>query len=108
MGNTIPVSDITNLGMQFEGLARAVFNQCDKYGDPFGIAHQEILSYKAPEHKIIKEEFRRALIIVLVKMVLDNPKNTELLRLEKAAWTVENSEGVREIIQSAILIHEGK
>jgi hypothetical protein len=108
MANKIPVSDIANLGMQFEGLARAAFNQCDKYGDPFGIAYQEILSYKAPEHKIIKDEFRRALIIVLIKMVLDNPGNAELLKLEKAAWTVEKSEDVQVIVQSAIRIYESK
>jgi hypothetical protein len=95
--------DNSNPAMQFEGLARAVFNDCDKSGDPFGIAHQEVFGFKQPTHKIITDEFRRALIIVLVKMVIDNPQNTKLLALEKEAWNIQELEDIKRIIQSALV-----
>jgi hypothetical protein len=91
--------------MKFEGLARAAFDNCDKYGDPFGIAHQEIFGFEGPEHQTPTTRFRRALVLVLVKLVIRYPDNDQLKELEKRAWTANSQEEVSDIIVSASQVY---
>lgn len=94
-----------NPAMRFEGLARAAFDDCGKYGGPFRIANQEVFGFKRPDHTEITDEFRRALILVLVKLVISHPDNETFKELEERAWTAKSPEEVDEIIQSASQIY---
>jgi hypothetical protein len=101
MSNYVLFDNDHNPAMRFEGLARAAFDDCNKYGGPFEIANQEIFRFKGPGYDEIADEFRRALVLVLVKLVIRYPHNGTFKELEKRAWTVKTPDEVDEIIQSA-------
>jgi hypothetical protein len=101
MSNYILFDNDHNPAMRFEGLARAAFDDCNKYGGPFSIAHQEVFGFKSPDYNEMTDQFRRALILVLVKLVIRYPENETLKELEKRAWTANTPDKVDEIIQSA-------
>jgi hypothetical protein len=101
MSNYIMFDNDHNPAMRFEGLARAAFDNCNKYGGPFSIAHQEVFGFKSPGYNEMTDEFRRALILVLVKLVIRYPENEAFKELEKRTWTASNPDEVDEIIQLA-------
>lgn len=93
--------DDPNIAFNYEGLARAVFNNCIKGGDPWGYAKQEFYSLiDGPNLK-----FKRGLSTVLIKMILDHPdtKETEYIKeLEQQVWDSKAQIKIIEIIEKAI------
>lgn len=95
-------TDSKDPAFRYEGLARAAFNDCHKFGDPFGIAAQDIYNRFVPNPTI---EGKRALSIVLVKMIIDNSETAykeTLKKLEKSIWNSETQKEIINIIDEAI------
>lgn len=89
---------------RYEGLARAVFDNCDKYGDPWGYAAQDRYAnfVEAPN-----EMGKRALSTILIKMTLDHPnieQTDNIKALEDRVWKATTQEQIIAIINEAIAI----
>ncbi len=90
--------------MRYEDLARAAFNNCKKYGDPFGYAAQERYNNFVPKPNIIG---KRTLSTVFIKLILDNlnsPYINDLKKLEDLVWESETQSEVIDIIDKGIEI----
>lgn len=93
-----------DIAMRYEGLARAAFNNCNKYGDPWGYAAQDRYADFVPSPNLTG---KRALSTILIKLVIDNtnsPHFDDLRKLEEAVWITETQEGIVVIIDRAIEI----
>lgn len=87
--------------MEYEKLARAVFNNCPKGKDPWGYAQQEKFDAFVPKPT---QEGKRILSTILIAAIL-NPKYEKhllaLLKLENEVWETTKQEQVIGIIDSA-------
>lgn len=95
-----------NPAFKYEGLARAAFNNCGKYGDPWGYAAQDVFSNFVPEPN---QRGRRALSTIIIKIIIDNSdkKETEdLKKLEEQVWSATNQRQIIDIIDNAIKVAE--
>lgn len=89
---------------KYEGLACAVLD-CKRYQDPFGgIANHDVYSEFVPQ---VTMKGRRALGIILTKMILDDPENAKLQLLEKRIWDANGQDDAISIIDEAVDIYEG-
>jgi len=96
--------DEKDVAMRYEGLARAAFNNCIKYGDPWGYAAQDRYADFVPTPTLTG---RRALSTILIKLIIDNTQSPYLegLRLlEEKVWSTETQEDIIDIINKAIEI----
>lgn len=98
-----------NMGTSFmyEGLARAVFDNCNKYGDPFGLAAQDIYNNEFVPAPTVKG--KRALSTVIIKMIIDHPNSEEvkvLRKIDDALWSASSQEEAINIIEQCIEIGE--
>lgn len=92
----------TNPAMRFEGLARGVFNNCNKYGDPWGYAAQERFANFVPGPTLTG---KRALSTILIKLISDHPKHEltpKLIQLEDSIWTTTSQSKIIAIIDETI------
>jgi len=90
--------------MRYEGLARAAFDDCEKFGDPFGIAAQEVYNDFVPHPTL---EGKKALSKVISKIIIDHPESQHkdtLIELEEAVWRAGTQEEIIRIIDEAISI----
>lgn len=97
-------TDNSDPAMRYEGLARAAFNNCDKYGDPFGITAQDVYSSFVPKPKL---RGKIALSKVLSKIIIDNSNSdfkVDLIEIEKRIWNSKSQKEIREIIDESIEI----
>ena len=88
----------------YEGLARAVFDNCTKYGDPFGIAAQDNYIRLFPN---ITEKGRRALSTIIIKMIIDHSDSEykeRLRKLDDNVWEAKTTEDITAIIDKCIKI----
>lgn len=95
--------DDPNPAMRYEGLARAVFNNCNKYGDPWGYAAQDRFTNFVPPNLTGK----RALSTILIKLISDNPKHEltpKLIEIEESIWTTNEQLKIIQIIDETIRI----
>lgn len=91
-------------GFRYEGLARAAFDNCGKYGDPFGIAAQDVYNSFVPEPTL---NGRKALSKVISKIITDNSQSEHkdaLVQLEEDVWTAETQKEIITIIDKGIEI----
>ncbi|MEQ8684228.1 MAG: hypothetical protein RIF36_00415 [Imperialibacter sp.] len=89
---------------RYEGLVRAAFDNCGKYGDPFKYAAQEVYDNFVGE---ITLRGRRALSTALIKLIVDNPENKAidgLKSLENDVWEAKEQQDIIKIIDEAIEI----
>jgi len=97
-------TDHLDPAFRFEGLARAAFNNCEKYGDPFNIAAQDIYSSFVPEPTL---EGKKALSKILSKLIVDYSESQHkdpLLQLEEKIWIAKSQEQIIAIIDASIYI----
>jgi hypothetical protein len=71
----INFKDDSNPAMRFEGLARAAFNNCMKFGDPFNYAAQEEFSNFIPAPNL---KGKRILSTIFIKLIIDFPESEML------------------------------
>ncbi len=64
--------DHDDISFRYEGLARAAFNNCDKYGDPWGYTAQDFYSNFVPKPNL---KGKRALSVILCKLIIDKSIN---------------------------------
>ena len=87
---------------RYEGLARAAFDNCGKYGDSFGIAAQDVYNSFVPEPTL---NGKKALSKVLSKLIVDNSEGEHkdaLVELEESVWTSETQQQIITIIDASI------
>ncbi|MCF8227364.1 MAG: hypothetical protein K9J24_00325 [Bacteroidales bacterium] len=92
--------------MRYEGLARAAFDNCDKYDDPWKYAAQEKYNQFVKEVSI---GGKRMLSTILLKIIFDYLNHSEvdkLIALEKSIWDATEQDQIIEIIDSASEILE--
>lgn len=95
--------DNSDPAMRYEALARAAFNNCGKYGDPWNYAAQDLYN-----HEFVREvtfSGKRALATVLVKLVIDysgSDMEEKLKILEDRVWEAASQEQIISIIDEAI------
>lgn len=90
-------------GFRFEGLLRTIFDNCNKYGDPWGYAAQDVYNNFDPEPKLI---LKRALSVGLCKLIYDNREKgriEELIVLEEKIWMSKSQNEIIDIIDDSIL-----
>lgn len=100
----IMFKDHKDPSFRYEGLARKVFNDCPKCGDPWGYAAQDYFSYFIPNPKI---EAKRALSTIINKMIFDSQNQLvivkKLLEIENKIWLditqVESIDIIDELIK---------
>lgn len=95
-------TDSLDPGFRYEGLARAAFGNCDKYGDPFKIAAQDVYKNFVPEPTL---NGKKALSKVLSQIITDNLENEHkdaLVKLEENVWTSDTQEEIIIIIDESI------
>jgi hypothetical protein len=89
-------------GFRFESLLRAIFDDCVKYGDPWGYAAQDVYNNFAPEPNLLG---KRALSTGLCKLIYDNkehPQIEKIIVLEDSIWSANTQEEIVEIIDDSI------
>lgn len=89
-------------GFRFESLLRAIFDDCGKYGDPWGYAAQDVYNDFVPEPTLTG---KRALSTGLCKLIYDNKEHPEIKRiieLEDSIWPAKTQEEIVTIIDSSI------
>lgn len=97
-------TDSHDLGFRYEGIARAAFDNCGKYGDPFGIAAQEVYNSFVPEPTLYG---RKALSKVISKIITDNSESEHkdaLVQLKENVWTAETQQEIITVIDNGIEI----
>jgi len=97
--------DFNDPAMKYEGLARAAFNNCDKFDDPWGYAAQERFGDFIEEPITVKG--KRTLSTIIIKLIIDNQntdKVIEFKKLEELVWTATTQEDIIEIVDRAIQI----
>lgn len=95
----------SNPAMRYEGLARAVFNNCGKSGDPWGYAAQDRFTNFVPTPNLTG---KRALSTILIKLICDYPNHeltSRLIQMEEKIWTVNDQGTIIAIIDEAIGIY---
>jgi hypothetical protein len=92
----IRFSNDLNPAMRFEWLSRFVFNNCDKWGDPWNYSAQERFVNFVPKPNLT---VKRALSTILIKIILDNMNATSLEKLRNLENQVWESSTQREIIK---------
>ena len=95
--------DNSSSAMRFEGLTRAAFNNCNKYGDPWGYASQDKYSVFVSEP--ISLDAKRMLSTILVKLICDNQDSSfleELIILDNAIWEAKTQNDIIAIIDKTI------
>jgi len=95
--NTVP-------DMRFEGLARAAFDNCDKWGDPWGIAAQDFYKNLVPQPN---KRGRQGLSKILTKLIIDcndHELKKMLIQYEKEIWETEDESQIIDIIDYSIAI----
>lgn len=95
-------TDHQDPGFRYEGLARAAFNNCRKYGDPFGIAAQDVYNNFVPTPNL---DGKKALSKVLTKLIIDHSESehkSALVALEENIWTSETQGEIINIVDLAI------
>jgi len=93
-----------NPAMRFEGLARAAFNDCGKWNDPFGYAAQDRYVNFVPSPNLIG---KRALSTIFIKLIIDNTQSPfieRLKELEDLIWATETQSEIIKIIDEGITI----
>jgi len=97
-------TDSHDPAFRYEGLARAAFDNCGKYGDPFRIAAQDVYNSFVPEPTI---NGKKALSKVISKIITDNPESEykdALVQLEENVWSAETQKEIITIIDEGIEI----
>lgn len=93
--------------MRYESLARAVFGDCPKGGDPWGYSmHENFAPFFVPEPKT---EGKRALSTILCKLIYDHSESrhvVDLKKLDDQVWEMMTPEQITAIIDQAIEIAE--
>lgn len=88
-----------NPAMRYEGLARAAFDDCNKYGDPFNYAAQDRYdAFFCPEPT---EMGKRALSTIITKLVNDHQDHDSvqhLKDLDDVVWQASSQEDIVNII----------
>ncbi|CAL2093253.1 conserved hypothetical protein [Tenacibaculum sp. 190524A05c] len=95
-------TDHNDPAFRYEGLARVAFDNCEKYGDPFGIAAQDVYNNFVPEPTL---NGKKALSKVLSKIIIDNTEsehNDALIQLEESIWSSETQQQIITIIDTSI------
>lgn len=90
--------------MRYEGLARATFDNCDKWDDPWGIAAQDFYRNLAPKPN---SKGKQGLSKILTKLILGckNPELKEkLIQYEQEVWETEEESQIFRIIDESIAI----
>jgi hypothetical protein len=92
--------------MRYESLARAAFDDCGKYGDPWGYAAQD--RYTVFVREPIELDGKRTLSTILIKLIIDN-EGTEyvdkLKILEEKVWKITTQQQAIEIIDAACKLY---
>jgi hypothetical protein len=91
-----------NPAMRYEGLARFAFNNCEKYGDPWGYCAQDRYVNFVPTPNM---EGKRALSSILSQLIMkykDSAIFETLKELEKNVWEASTQENIRSIIDESI------
>ncbi|WP_430974662.1 hypothetical protein [Sunxiuqinia rutila] len=89
-------------GFRFESLLRAIFDNCNKYGDPWGYAAQDVYNSFVPNPTI---KGKRALSTGLTKLIYDNKDNENIkiiIELEEQLWSATTQEEIIKIIDVSI------
>ena len=87
---------------RFEDLARYAFDNCPKYGDPWGYAAQEVYINFVPN---IEQKGQRILSTILNKLIYDNRNNRtceELKKVENLIWSANSQSDAIAIISKTI------
>lgn len=87
---------------RFEDLARYAFDNCPKYGDPWGYAAQEVYNNFIPT---IELKGKRILSTVLNKLIFDNRNNKicdDLKNVENSIWSANSQSDAINIIDKTI------
>ncbi len=94
-----------DIAKRFEGLFRTLFNNCKKASDPWGYASKEFYdTFLSPVPKPIG---KKALQIILVKMISDYPRSyhiKRLIQIENKLWDIESEEEIRDLLVESIKI----
>lgn len=94
--------DHTHPAMRFESLLRAIFDNCGKYGDPWGYAAQDVYSNFVPSPK---QKGQRALSTGLTKLIYDYKEHENIktiIEIEESIWSAKTQEDIRKIIDDSI------
>lgn len=95
--------------MRYEGLARFAFDNCEKYGDPWGYCAQDRYANFVPTPNF---EGKKALSTILSQLVIKYSSTSifeTLKELEENVWTANTQEDIRNIIDESIdLFRESK
>jgi len=89
-------------GFKFENLLRTIFDNCNKSGDPWGYASQDV--YNNFLHKT-NLRGKRALSTALCKLIYDNrtkPNIKEVINIEEKIWKAKTQSEIIEIIDNSI------
>jgi len=101
-GIHMTISDNLDPSVLYEDLARAAFNNCKKWGDPWKYAAQEVYTRFVPEPDL---RGKRALSTILIKLIIDNSESNhvkQLQSLEDQVWEASSQEQIIKIIKKAI------
>lgn len=93
--------------MRYESLARAAFDDCGKYGDPWGYAAQD--RYAVFTREPIGIDGKRALSTILIKLVVDNDGTeytNKFKTLEENVWGITTQSQAIEIIDNACELYK--
>jgi len=97
----------TDPAFRFEDLARFAFDNCPKYGDPWGYAAQAVYNNFIPN---VELKGKRILSTILNKLIYDNRYNnicSELLKIENSIWSANSQSDAINIINKTIeLLHD--
>lgn len=89
-------------GFRFESLLRAIFDDCNKYGDPWEYAAQDVYNSFVPEPTL---KGRRALSTGLTKLIYDYRDNENIqaiIDLEEQIWPSTTQNEIVKIIDDSI------
>lgn len=92
----------TDPAFRFESLLRAIFDDCGKYGDPWGYAAQDVYNSFVPEPTLYG---KRALSTGLTKLIYDNREHENIQTLiehEDLIWSANTQEEIVKIIDDSI------
>lgn len=96
------ITSNTDPAFRFEDLARFAFDNCSKYGDPWGYAAQEVYSNFIPN---IELKGKRILSTILNKLIYDNRNNQvceKLKQVENSIWNANSQNDAIDIINRTI------
>lgn len=93
----------------YENLVRAAFDNCRKYEDPFGLAHQELYGQALAEP--IGHDIKFGISIALRKVshqFRDNEeRSNQLMELDQSVWSANSQDDIINVLESAAdIFHE--